>query len=347
MQFEPGPIPPIDESIPPQLAPEYPGFATLAGTMLAGLDTREGAIDTFLDVIAPLYGQDTNAELDSTMFGIENELALQGGVDPDAVLAPINQGAAESDELMLNAYSEIPAEGWSPVPAELQMPGAPPPTPGPNPATATITNLTHPGAAAFLPGDSYRLDMRVAPVTGGTGLIANLQLTGVLVKDGTTESHVLNLGTTDANGFATYQGSWGVGDVGNWTLTITPVSGSDEGQPALLQFTVNSAPGVAPTSVNVQLFIVNRTNAFPNLLVGDQWVLSIYGPSNSDVVISGTFNSQPLTPVVLGQTDKLNGYGHLDLQGTFSAGDVGSWVELYSVGGVQWGGQLVFTISAA
>jgi hypothetical protein len=75
--------------------------------------------------------------------------------------------------------------------------------------------------------------------------------------------------------------------------------------------------------------------------LGDTWTLDVYGRPYKDVTISGSYNGQALSPLVIGQTDQA---GHFQLSGQMSPDQIGAWVERYAVGGVQWEGALTFQV---
>jgi len=76
--------------------------------------------------------------------------------------------------------------------------------------------------------------------------------------------------------------------------------------------------------------------------IGESWQLTITGPPNKAVYIHAMQNGADLGSSFLGTT---NASGTLNVFGTMSSdAQLGSWVETYTVGGVQWSNQLTFSV---
>lgn len=100
----------------------------------------------------------------------------------------------------------------------------------------------------------------------------------------------------------------------------------------------NASPQLAPG-----ISITNNTGTSDSTFrVGDNWTITVSGPPNSPVVSSSLFNGSPYgAGTAMGTTDAT---GHLVLTGTFGSGQIGSWAETWTVGGLI-AGTLSFTVS--
>ena len=96
--------------------------------------------------------------------------------------------------------------------------------------------------------------------------------------------------------------------------------------------------GGGPTAV-----LTNTTAPGKPFQAGDSWSLQITGTPNSPVTDTATQNGTSLGTTSYGSTDA---NGDLFLSGTFTSGTIGSWVETWSVGGLN-APPLSFSVSAA
>ena len=105
------------------------------------------------------------------------------------------------------------------------------------------------------------------------------------------------------------------------------------------QMSVSAQPVNLPTTA----VLVNTSRPGQSPQVGDSWQLSVKGAPNAPVTNSATQNGTALGTTPYGATDAS---GNFSLSGTFSSGSIGSWVETWSVGGVQ-AAPVSFVVSAA
>ena len=112
--------------------------------------------------------------------------------------------------------------------------------------------------------------------------------------------------------------------------------------PTLPVVTGPGAPArtVPPPLVTVTLANLTRPGA-TDFLLSENWLLTVQGPANSNVVIGGTGPGGPLSPVVLGQTDQ---NGLYQLSGFMGQDNIGSWSETYLVGSTPFIGAIDFTV---
>lgn len=102
----------------------------------------------------------------------------------------------------------------------------------------------------------------------------------------------------------------------------------------------------APSSTPVLNFR-NLTHPGQDFQAGDSFQLQITGAKpNQPVAVYAEQNGVPATsPTSMGSTD---GSGNFSITGTEASGDVGSWLERWTVAGVEVSGSpLAFTVSAA
>jgi hypothetical protein len=212
------------------------------------------------------------------------------------------------------------------------------------PTDATISNLSRPGATDFALGDQYRIDVHIRPNVGGGGNYANIHVQANVFIDQTSEAG-LDLGYTDANGFLSYTGSF-TGDVaGDWELQLYGAA-ADGTQLNLtsLSFVVTQQTGTQ--QITVTFFVQQLGYPCEECVVhsGYDALLTVTGPPNAAVIITGTFNGVPFAPVTVGATDQT---GTFQLGVHYDDSAIGEWYERYSVGGVDWGRQLHVTIIPA
>ncbi len=98
--------------------------------------------------------------------------------------------------------------------------------------------------------------------------------------------------------------------------------------------------GGAAVSTTVQL--TNTSRPGQTFQVGDGFTLSVVGAANSPVTGSGTQNGVSKGTTPYGNTD---GSGRFSISGTMTADTIGSWTEVWTVGGVP-AQQLSFSVSA-
>jgi hypothetical protein len=100
-----------------------------------------------------------------------------------------------------------------------------------------------------------------------------------------------------------------------------------------------TASGPSPSGGRVNFTTSRGTNAAQ---VGDAWQVAITGAApNSPVTVSGTMPGSSFAGTAMGTTDS---NGNFSKSGTFGTGDMGSWSEQWSVGGLGSGG---FSFSVA
>jgi hypothetical protein len=91
---------------------------------------------------------------------------------------------------------------------------------------------------------------------------------------------------------------------------------------------IGDGPVNKPLSVQIQ----NVSRPGQSLQVGDDWRITVTGPSYTPVTVTAVQNGTNLGTSSVGSTD---GTGTFTLNGTASAGTVGSWSESWAVGGQQ------------
>lgn len=103
----------------------------------------------------------------------------------------------------------------------------------------------------------------------------------------------------------------------------------------------NGTPAAGSQGVTASL--VNTSRPGQSLQVGDSWTLTVTGPPNSPVSDLAVQNGNSLGVTPYGST---NSSGVFTLNGTATAGTVGTWSETWSVGGVN-APALNFSVAAA
>ena len=98
-----------------------------------------------------------------------------------------------------------------------------------------------------------------------------------------------------------------------------------------------------PVSLGSMAVLTNTSRPGQSFQVGDSWRLTVQGPPNAPVTDSATQNGTSLGTSPYGSTDAT---GNFSLSGTFDASTVGSWAEVWSVGGVK-APAISFTVSTA
>lgn len=365
MQLAPGPLPPIsvewfDQSV------SDPGFAALADEELAELPGLESGLDALFDPAALILDDfpddDTGPMLDDA--GVS--LSALGEETKTWDVSAADAAKADGDLGFLATYAYTPGEAFQPVPPDGSWSGPPITLPPDTQAGFFVQNLSRPGRFDFVEGEHYEIDVQLYINPHDFNLYAGATITAYFARDGELLAPI-NLGKTDTSGALHYKGTWPQGSEGDysisftttttdgrilegWTLTAT-VDAAGAGftpNPAPLPPPITSpTPTPTPTPTPQQPGIV--TVALSNLTrpgdteyqIGDQWQLDVTGPPQQNIVIGGTLDDAALTPVVAGKTDAA---GRWTLTGQFTRGDVGDWIETYSVGPVVWNGNLAFTV---
>ena len=103
------------------------------------------------------------------------------------------------------------------------------------------------------------------------------------------------------------------------------------------------AAGSSGGSGALSVKIVNNTagGSASTFRIGDSYTVTVTGPPNSPVTVSGTQNGVAFGPSAQGNT---NASGVLTVTGTMPSNNTGPWVENWSVGGVN-AGSISFTVS--
>jgi hypothetical protein len=175
--------------------------------------------------------------------------------------------------------------------------------------------------------NSYTISGRITTTTG-----AALSNATVRLSSGASAP-------TDANG------NYSLNAAAGGTYTVTPEKATYWFNPASATFSnlgANQVANFAAAQVTVQLTNTTRPGN-PNFLVGDAFRLVINGPPNQPVMASVTHNGVAST-TSYGSTDS-TGARTPPLTGTFAAGDVGAWTEVWTVGGIQATAVLTFTVT--
>ncbi len=92
----------------------------------------------------------------------------------------------------------------------------------------------------------------------------------------------------------------------------------------------------------VELLNLSRPGAV-NFYVGESWQINVTGSPYQQVAVTATHNGVPSGPTVVGSTD---GSGRFTLNGSMSTAEIGSWTEVWTVGGVQATPTLSFEVLA-
>ena len=375
MQLAPGPIPVIavDFSTFPSGSPGFSDLVTEFGTIF---DVFEGYMEGLLPIAATIPATLPSDGNEIDLSTLDSNIGALGAFDGTPDLATGDAQIGDLSEKLLVAYAVIPGEAFEPLPAQYStnplFPGLAPPSV----STATLNNLTRPGDSNFYPGDQYEIAVELAPTVGGAGAYAGVDVTIYPVQNGTALDPQ-DLCNTDANGFLKAVGTFQVGDVGNWVVTIAYeilAGGGINGGPiaadnTILTFAVLAAPSTeAPPAGSMQIIggglhpvqtlgapclngpavgatLINTSNpGAAGFMSGDSWQLTVTGPADYDVLISALFNGAALPWVFLGVTDP---NGNFVLTGTLDDTYLGTWVENFQVGSQVWSGNIPFTVSPA
>lgn len=132
--------------------------------------------------------------------------------------------------------------------------------------------------------------------------------------------------------------------------SITPPQYLAGNAPYAVGVAVNNDPGIAPATsggggggVASGSYPVSVQISKTSFNVGDPWQITISGPPNSQVAVSGTQNGASVgTATPMGT---IGSGGTLVLTGTMGAPQVGNWTESWTVGG-QNAGSISFSVAA-
>jgi hypothetical protein len=344
MELEQGPIPELTAPVDPGQFIETPGFGPFTRAALSGTEALDVSFPDLEAILIQESFTNPAAIIDATLGDAPNQL----GTLSNAALGAENSGAIDdytnADELVQNAWDEMPGESFQPVPDPLSFPGGPPPTPQPGNGTITFTNLTRPGVKDFRVGDVLAVAIRVVPIPGGFNIIGNLPLTWwVYDNGGGPLLRKVEIGNTDQNGFLNYTMTLDYTWLGYWGVNIQTPGGL--GQSLVIQFHFPVSPTTGPLPIYprpITATLVNLTR--PDHLdfhIGDKWTLTIHANPNNSVIIKATLNGTGLSDLPLPNTDDA---AQLVLNGQMDAGAIGDWSEMYVVGGVRSVDPIVFTV---
>lgn len=346
MLREPGPIPPLDTSGYPTTY-DTPDFTDLVNTTLAAVDQAFGSMDALFDPTAIF---DDALSGDTIMADLDTVDQLNGSNAHLANLAPISNidgFKADGDAALTAAIQKIPGEAFQDVPDATQYGSVAPTAPTAAFSSITITNLTHPGHAAFLAGDQFQIVVQMDTTTGNVNDYFQVHIYAEMTKDGVTQTN-LEFNDTDHTGSTTDTAQWTQSDVGNWQMTVhaVPFGGANiVSSPVSWSVATSTAPALGPTVPAVTVQLKNWTSGdLGNSHSGDTWQLFITGPPNQPVYIWPTHNGTALNEATLGTTDATGNYTIAD---KWSDTDIGQWVEIYGVGRFLMQGNISFTIKPA
>lgn len=344
MQLEPGPIPEITAPVDPGQFIETPGFGQFVRAALSPSDGFDIALAALEPTLVTESLTDPAAIINAALGDSADQLGTLSNAALGAVSSETIDDFTNADELVQNAWAEIPGESFQPVPDPLSFPGGPPPTPQPGSGTITFTNLTRPGVKDFRVGDVLAVAIRVVPIPGGFNLVGNLPLTWwVYDNGGGPLLRKVDIGSTDQNGFLNYTMTLDYTWLGYWGVNIQTPGGLGQSLVIQLHFPVNATTGplsIYPRPITATL--VNNTRpGHLDFLIGDTWTLTIHANANNSVIVKATLNGVGLADLPLRNTDDS---AQLVLNGQMDAGAIGDWSELYVVGGVRSVDPIVFTV---
>jgi hypothetical protein len=366
VRLEPGPFPVIGpwQGDP---TPAQPGFSDLVATELLALPLYEEVMDLIIDPVAvfpDVLPDDGMGPLHDDAGAATDQIAAYDLEGQANALQPLHDIA---DEGILTAYEVIPAEAFTPVPAEFSPGGGPPPPPIAGLLTVSLTNVDRPGATDFNVPENYKIAAQVAVSSQAGVEYAGLDVLMFPWVEDKAQDSIL-IGKTDQYGFLSATCNWLPDQTGNWGATfytrdasgalmagntISWVVGPDPSVPIdpaaqplpdvrspLCVGTVN-APPAQPTLITVTLKNLDSPDD-QNFRSTDHWELTIGAQPNQEVIISGTYQGDPLSPLSLGFTDDT---GVFVLDGQMDPFYIGAWVERYNVGGVDWPDSLTFAVT--
>jgi hypothetical protein len=186
--------------------------------------------------------------------------------------------------------------------------------------TVQMFNITRPGNPNFVVGDTWKVTLTGAP---------NQPVTAAGTANGVAWGPV-NEGQSDGGGNFSATGVFGGASIGNYTETWY-IAGGQVGP--TLSFKVNAVPTAQ---------IANLLHPGWGLAVGDSWKVTVTGPPNQPVTLSGITNGAPWGPSNQGQTDA---GGNFSSTGTLPAGSAGVYLEIWYASGIPANPTLAFTIS--
>lgn len=346
MQLAPGPLPQLDTSWYP-VTFDPPDFEHMVNDWWVAADSIVAEMDSWM---APDLTIDDGLTGDTIYADLDAADHVNGDNAASINLAGIDTGdgmKANGDAALVAAAQSIPGEAFTPVPASTGYATVTQPAPTAQIAGVALANLSGGDPQIYVAGDQFQLVVRMDTTTGHVADYFNVHIYAVMTLNGISQPN-LELGHTDASGSVTYRGQWQASDVGSWTMHVhaDPTTGGDVVS-IPYSWTVSDvyrAPsaGLRPI-VTVQLVNVS-SGSLNNNRSGDLFQLTVSGPPNQPVYISGTHDGQTLSEVEIGTTD---GSGAYILQATWSDQDIGDWVEYYRVGSYAWRGSLQFTVEPA
>jgi len=346
MRLEPGPLQPLPEEQPPS-AIEPGGFGDLARSEMTQGAAWENTLDSIGGALTTYTAEQPGDRLKSYVdpaLAYANEVAAD---DPNSQFTTINADALTVDGALLGSYGNVPAEAWQQLPSALRTEPYENLPPQPGAISLQMGLPTNMASQAFTAGGPYRVVVQVTPHAGTNEEFANLRVQfNVYLRPNSPYS--FDLGFTNAAGQLVYNGTFPADAAGAWAINPI-IYGSIGVNGPTLQFTVAAAQsggggtgGGSQFPVSATITNLN-TQSHTAFRVGDDFTLTIRGAPSADIALyiwkDGNFQGQGY----LGTTDAT---GRFDYTGRFSATDVGSYIENYVVGGVQWNNSLVFTVSA-
>ena len=144
-------------------------------------------------------------------------------------------------------------------------------------------------------------------------------------------------GVTTANGQAVTSSGvvvTGCGESGTSPCSNTTQPGKNQSSSS----SASTAPAI-PTSVTLN----NESNPGGQFAVGDQFTVIVTGPPNAAVTATSSQNGGAQSSGSMGTTDES---GTLQITGTWSAANAGTWAETWNVAGSSAAAALNFTVAA-
>src|SRR5260370_28266801 len=137
--------------------------------------------------------------------------------------------------------------------------------------------------------------MYVLPSVGGFSLIPNLPLTMRVYDEYTSQiAKEIPIGSTDAQGFLTYTGTFDYPWLGRWGINVETPGGLGQSLVAQFHLVINWPTGPivqAPRPLTVTLWN-GDIEAATEFHVGDAWRLVVTGPANQPVFVGGHVNGR-------------------------------------------------------
>lgn len=346
MQLTPGPLPQLDVSWYPTTY-DVPNFEQMVNDWWMGADQIIVSLDSWIPPDLPI---DDGLTGDTIYADLESADHVNGDNAASVNLSGIPVGdkyKADGDAALVAANEAIPGEAWQPVPASTQYGTVAQAAPTAAIAGVALANLSGGDPQAYQVNEQFQLVVRMDMTTGLTSDWFNVHIWAVMTVNGVAQPN-LDLGHTDSTGSVTYRGQWQTSDIGQWTMYVhaVPTTG---GELVSIQYswtvsdTIRRQPNTLVPVVNVQLVNIS-SGTLSNNRAGDLYQLTVTGPPDQPVYITGTRDGFPFTEVQIGTTDAT---GTLSVRAAWGAGDTGAWVEQYAVGRYPWAGSLVFTVQPA